>query len=261
MNQKALRWRQGLLMITLIAYPNLSASDIVFHPAIVYFKPLKKVNCKTMLTLIIGHERSKSNLMTDCFETNLSEIFNLSIIDKNTFKRYQVLPSELKLNSELWRQSWSQEYLKYVEKLLLTKKYAVFKVFLDHIIHSQEAIKLIKRMHPRVFSIHRENQLDAIKSMLLAKKRGFHSTEQIAYEPFSVAEDEFFSAYQSCVLDYQILKKLFPPDWSTTYETFDPSMFHCGEKLPNTQAQNSKEAFEHILNLREVDQWYQNAVL
>lgn len=213
-----------------------------------------------MPTMIIGHERSKSNLMTDCFETNLSEIFNLSIIDKKTFLRYQVLPSELELNSELWRQNWSQEYLKYVEDLLLTEKDAVFKVFLDHIIHSQEAIKLIERIHPRVFGIFRENQLDAIKSMLLAKIRGFHLTEQKVYEPFVVREDEFILAYQSCVQDYQMLKKIFPPDWSTTYETFDPLMFYYGEKIPETRAQRSKEAFEHILNLREVDQWYQDVV-
>lgn len=212
-----------------------------------------------MPTMIIGHERSKSTLMSECFEINWSEIFNLSLIDKKTFQRYEVLPSELEPNSELWRQSWSQDYLKYLEDILQSEKYGVFKVFLDHIIHSSEAIKLIERINPRIFGIHRENKLDAIKSMLLAKKRGFHLAEHKEYEPFIVYKDEFISAYQSCVSNYQTLKKIFSPNWSITYETFDPLMFYYGEKIPSTQPQHSMEAFEHILNLYEVDQWYQNA--
>lgn len=212
-----------------------------------------------MLTMIIGHERSKSNLLTDCFKINHSEIFNLSIIDKETFKTYETLPDKPEENNVLWRQDWSKRYLEYVESVLIQEKTAVFKVFLDHVIHSQCAIKLIKRLRPRVFSIHRENELDAIKSLILAKRCGFIYNEKSLCEPFSVTEHEFFIVYQYIVANFKMLKLIFPPDWSTTYEKFNPQTFCHGEKISNMREQNSKERFDLILNQEEMLGWYKEA--
>lgn len=209
-----------------------------------------------MALMILAHPRSKSTLLAECFQGFMGEIFNITIVDKKTFKMIDNPVPDSTPSNILWQQDWTSQYLKHLEEVLTGNDKAVFKVFYEHIIFSEAAQQLIQRLHPRIISIHRLNELKAIKSHLLAGKRGFSVREQKSIAPFAVTPAQFFYSYRVCVALPKLARSIFDIQWSTTYEDFDPAQLTGRDRTPAVTPQNSEEVFHYIINEAEVDGWY-----
>ena len=210
-----------------------------------------------MATMILAHPRSKSSLLADCFNDYIGEIFNIRSIDKNTLIFDHTLNGDHRLASEIWRDAWAQKYFQNLEKKLTLDKDVCFKVFFDHIAHFPQGLELIRKINPTVIAISRQNKLHAIKSLLIAEMRGFAKHYEKAFDPFTVTFYDFCMRYQQCVVEPKLLNQLFKPDWTTTYETFEPANFPYAQRLPELIYQNSAEVFSFILNEQVVEQWFE----
>lgn len=210
-----------------------------------------------MSVMILAHPRSKSTLMADCFNLYYGEIFNINIINKKTFKIDADATIDQTPTYILWKQEWAQEYLKYVETLFLKSSDFAFKVFYEHIFYSEQAQDLIARINPTIISIHRTNELAAIKSNLIARKRGFTKLNEVKISKFTVEPKQFFESYLICVVFPKLAQQIYKPIWSTTYENFDINNFPYLQKTPVILSQNSEDIFNYIINEEDVNTWYQ----
>jgi hypothetical protein len=211
-----------------------------------------------MAMMILSHPRARSTLMGNCFKEYWGEIFNINIVDKNTFEIPTVPVVDPMLNFLLWQEEWADRYLKYLEEKIKKSPNVCFKLFYDQIFHCARALDLIDRINPEVIFIRRANELEAIKSLLVAKKRGYSHNLQIECSPFMVTQQSFYYAYRVCVILPKLAKEKYQPVWCTTYEEFNIQTFPYREKMPpaNFKNQNSNDSFSLILNEAEVEKWY-----
>lgn len=207
--------------------------------------------------MILAHPRSKSNLMADCFKNYYGEIFNITILNKDTFEIQQSTRPDPTPISILWKQEWVHNYLEYLKEKLTADPNAVFKVFYHQIMFSPEARDLIQTLRPKIFYIYRKNELAAIKSYLLALKRGFSMNEStILTESFTVSPLQFLESYHYCVVLPKLARNLYKIDWSSTYEEFSYDNFPYAEQVPKIKPQNSSKEFSFIENEAEIDKWF-----
>lgn len=206
--------------------------------------------------MILAHPRSKSNLLSHCFKNNMGGIFNIKCIDKET---YEIIPPQkidMRNAVEVWKEPWAKEYLKYLEKKMTEVENIAFKVFFEHVASFPEGLDLIKRINPKVIHIYRKDSLKAIKSLLIAGRRGYTKAQERPYQAFTVDYNEFLSCYHQCVTNPEMGRSTFKIEWSSTYEDFDPNAFPYAEKIPCIQPQNSEEVFSSIINEDQINDWF-----
>lgn len=206
--------------------------------------------------MILAHPRSRSTLMADCFNHYIGEIFNLGIINKSSFELESSVVNYDINYAEAWNEPWAQEYIRIIEKRLSSTPDLVFKVFLEQICTCPQILELIKRLNPTTISIERADKLSAIKSVLLAERRGFSKAMQFETEPFTVSLIEFLNRYRQLVLYPRLWPIYFNVEWSTTYEAFKSDQFPYAQKKPEMQNQHSAESFNLIQNEKQIDEWF-----
>ena len=204
--------------------------------------------------MILAQPRSKSTLMAECFSNNHGEIFSIvQFYKESSLNGHQKNASTLR---EIWQTDLGKDYLKHLEKKLTETENITFKVFMHHVIDVPEVLNLIKKINPRIFYIYRKNGIHAVKSLLIAEKRGFVKDEHRNFMPFTVDFKSFYDSYSTCIIKTKMAHVYFKMDWTTTYEDFNPHTFPYAEKVPLLEAQKSEEFFTSILNETQVDDWF-----
>ncbi len=207
-----------------------------------------------MPTMILAHPRSRSTQVLNCFKNNLGEIFNLHIVNPESYELGSYLdPDPLFVIS---KKPWVKNYINYIFDKIEAESECAFKVFYEHIIFNNEIQNRLQTLSLTTIYIKRVDELAAIKSLLVAVKRGFTKETEQKTTPFYTSPAAFYYAYTQCVIMPNLAKSIFKIDYETTYETFDTNNFPYLQIQPQTMRQDSVNTFQLLENELEIERWY-----
>lgn len=208
-----------------------------------------------MPTMILSHPRSMSTVFASHFPDYRGEVFEQRLLKSSSF--YGKHP-------DLYEQDIHEFMVQYLEDFRNSiGPTTTFKVHYHQLLKWRDAASLVDTLNLDVIAIERLDRFAALKSFFIGLRKGFYKTVEKQIEPFHVSRSEFDACREIMCERYQEGLEKFKPGIVVHGEYWEKSIKLLGlpTKTDLPEKQNSAQSENLILNLSEVEQWWQQRMV